>query len=262
MEVRTDPESKYREAINAKTLNDFARTNEHSLTGPIRGVALEFPGLGGGSCMGGVDAVGESTSYYALRCAHENILSAYVFTGPWSWMNDQAVRIADAVLDAIWDRYGLSPDIPVASTGGSMGGCGALLFARYSRHRISLCAANGPACDMRDMYRSHPDMPRTIFNAVAHYDCTLDEALASLSANEQVGHMPFIPYYIVHTARDEIIPIEKHSDIFVRRMRELGHRVEYKVVPDRLHCDLEPKDFYEMVDWIVDTTLKATEGAD
>ncbi len=72
------------------------RTQPHR-SGPRR--ALEFPGLGG-SCMGGVDAVGERTSYYVLRCAHENILPAYIFTAPWSWMNDQAVLIADTVLDA------------------------------------------------------------------------------------------------------------------------------------------------------------------
>ena len=98
----------YRECINKDTLNYFARTNEKVLTGPIRGVVLEFPGLGGGSCMGGVDAVGEYTAAYGLRCGRENILLAYVFTGPWSWMNDSAVKITDAVVDAIWERYGLT----------------------------------------------------------------------------------------------------------------------------------------------------------
>lgn len=68
--------------INKDTLNSFARTNEKILTGPIRGVALEFPGLGGGSCMGGVDAVGDYSAAYGLRCGHENILLAYVFSVP------------------------------------------------------------------------------------------------------------------------------------------------------------------------------------
>ena len=58
----------YQQCINGKTLNYFARTNEKSLSGPIEGVVLEFPGLGGGSCMGGVDAVGEYTAPYGLRC--------------------------------------------------------------------------------------------------------------------------------------------------------------------------------------------------
>ena len=248
--------------INRDTLNYFARTNERMLTGPIRGVVLEFPGLGGGSCMGGIDAVGENTSLYALRCAHENLLQAYVFTGPWSWMNRPAVEIADAVVDAIWERYSLSDDIPLLSTGGSMGGCGALLYARYSRHRVAACAANGPGCDMMALYKSHVDFARTIFNAVAFYDCDFDEALRSLSANEQVPYMPRIPYYIVHTSRDEVIPIEKHSDIFVRRMREAGHQVEYHVVPDRLHCDLESKDAYALFDWIIDTAKRLSPVKD
>lgn len=212
--------------------------------------------------MGGVDAVGENISTYALRCAHENILAAYVFTGPWSWMNKPAVEIADAVVDAIWERYGLAGDIPLVPTGGSMGGCGALLYTRYSRHRIAACAANGPACDMKDIYHSHPDFARTVFNAVASYDCGLEEALRSLSVNEQVDGMPHIPYYVVHTTRDEVIPIGRHSDIFVRKMRALGHDVEYKVVPDRLHCDLEPKDLYALFDWIIDTTKKLSPVKD
>ena len=149
-----------RECITRDTLNYFARTNEMTLTGPVRGVVLEFPGLGGGSCMGGVDSVGPYTATYGLRCSQENILLAYVFTGPWSWMNDQAVRIADAILDAIWDRYGLSPDIPVASTGGSMGGCGALTvgLTRPDLYQgiIILSAANFPADAFPEQYENQP----------------------------------------------------------------------------------------------------------
>lgn len=242
----------YRECINKDTLNYFARTNEKILTGPIRGVVLEFPGLGGGSCMGGVDAVGEYTAAYGLRCGHENILLAYVFTGPWSWMNDSAVKITDAVVEAIWERYGLAEDVPLISTGGSMGGCGALLYSVYGRRKPVACAANGPACDAMDIYRAHPDFARTLFNAVAHYEMSFKEAMNSLSAIKLVDRMPKIPYYIVHTDMDDIIPIEKHSDILVQRLRERGHKVEYSVVPDRGHCDLPPKDWNAMVRWVID----------
>ena len=242
----------YRECINKDTLNYFARTNEKVLTGPIRGVVLEFPGLGGGSCMGGVDAVGEYTAAYGLRCGRENILLAYVFTGPWSWMNDSAVKITDAVVEAIWDRYGLSEDVPLISTGGSMGGCGALLYCAYGKRKPAACAANGPACDAMDIYRAHPDFARTLFNAVAHYDMSFEEAMASISPIRQVDRMPAIPYYIVHTDMDDIIPIERHSDELVRLLLERGYEVEYSVVPDRGHCDLPPKDWNAMVRWVID----------
>ncbi len=242
----------YQQCINGKTLNYFARTNEKSLSGPIEGVVLEFPGLGGGSCMGGVDAVGEYTAPYGLRCAHANILLAYVFTGPWSWMNDSAVRIADAVVDAIWERYQLAEDIPLISTGGSMGGCGALLYARYGKRAPTACAANGPGCDAMALYRGHPDFARTLFHAVAHYTCSFEEAMRSLSAIHQIDHMPRIPYYIVHTDMDDIIPIQQHSDILVSLLREKGHNVTYNIVPDRGHCDLPAQDWNAMVRWIIE----------
>lgn len=241
----------YKQSINKDTLNYFARTNEKILTGPIRGVVLEFPGLGGGSCMGGENAVGEYTGAYGLRCGHENILLAYVFTGPWSWMNDCAVKITDAVVDAIWDRYQLTDDIPIISTGGSMGGCGALMYSAYGKRRPAACAANGPACDVMDIYWAHPDFARTLFNAVAHYECSFEEAMASLSPISQVDRLPDIPYYIVHTDMDDVIPIGRHSDRLVKLLRERGRNVEYSVVPDRGHCDLPPKDWNAMVRWVI-----------
>ena len=241
----------YGQCINRDTLDYFARTNEMTLTGPIQGVVLEFPGLGGGSCMGGVDAVGPYTGPYGLYCAHENIMLAYVFTGPWSWMNYVAVRITDAVVDAIWDRFQLADDIPLISTGGSMGGTGALLYSIYGRRTPAACAANGPACDALDMYKSAPDFTRTLFNAVAHYDCGLEEALASLSAVRLVDRMPRIPYYIVHTDMDEAIPIGKHSDVLVPMLRARGYDVTYSVVRDRRHCDLPIEDWNAMVKWVI-----------
>lgn len=249
----------YRACINKDTLNYFARTNEKMITGPIRGVVLEFPGLGGGSCMGGQSEVGEYTAPYGLRCANENILLAYVFTGPWSWMNDNAVKIADAVVEAIWDRYQLPEDLPLISTGGSMGGCGALLYSRYAKKTPTACAANGPGCDMRQLYKSHCNFTSTIFNAVAHYECSFEEALSSLSAIDQVDYMPRIPYYIVHTTMDDVIPIEKHSDILVEKLRERGHDVFYSVVPDRAHCDLPQKDWDAFIRWVINTVKAQTK---
>ena len=246
-----------RECIHKDSLNYFARTNEMVLTGPVRGVVLEFPGLGGGSCMGGVDAVGPYTDTYGLRCGRENILLAYVFTGPWSWMNDSAVRIADAVTEAIWDRYGLSDQTPLISTGGSMGGTGALLFARYARHTPTACAANGPACDAMDIYKAHPDFARTLLCAVAHYPTGFEQAMASISPLRQLDDMPDIPYYFVHTGMDDIIPRERHSDLMVEGLRKRGRDVTYRVVPDRPHCDLPAADWNDMVRWVIDHAKKA-----
>lgn len=76
----------YQQCINKDTLNYFARTNEKILTGPIRGVVLEFPGLGGGSCMGGEDAVGEYTGANGPACDAMDIYHAH------RWVICQAKR--------------------------------------------------------------------------------------------------------------------------------------------------------------------------
>ncbi len=62
---------------------------------------LEFPGLGGGSCMGGVPDISPYGHLLAPYLAEHGILLFYTFPGPWSWMNKSAVRVIDATVDAI-----------------------------------------------------------------------------------------------------------------------------------------------------------------
>ena len=143
------------------------------------------------------------------------------------------------------------PSTTAYGVSGSMGGTGALLYSIYGRRTPAACAANGPACDALDMYKSAPDFTRTLFNAVAHYDCGLEEALASLSTVRLVDRMPRIPYYIVHTDMDEAIPIGKHSDVLVPMLRARGYDVTYSVVRDRRHCDLPIEDWNAMVKWVI-----------
>ena len=91
-----------------------------------------------------------------------------------------------------------------------------------------------------------------------HYPGTLNEALDALSVIKQVEYMPRIPYYIVHTEMDDVIPVRYHSDIFVPKMRELGHEVIYKIVPDCAHCELPKHEFDELIEWVIQTAQKST----
>jgi Dipeptidyl aminopeptidases/acylaminoacyl-peptidases len=226
--------------INKDTLYYYANTNEKLIFDTIKAVAVEFPGLGGGSCLGGINAVGDYCDSYAAECAKRGILLVYCFTGPWSWMNRGAVKIANAIVDAVYERFNLADSTPLISTGGSMGGLGALMFSAYSNRKPAACAVSGPCCDAVAAYYAHPDFPRTFMCAVADYDMPLDEALKSLSPLYNVELMPHIPYYIVHTGADEVLPYEKHTMPFIEKLKALGHNVTFVYEPGRAHCDITP----------------------
>jgi len=99
-------DSKY---INAQTITSYANTNEAFLEGKVCGIVLEFPGLGGGSCFGGSVERGTYDSPETRAFAKNGIVVAYMFPGPWSWGSKAAIRMADAVVDAIIEKaYGLS----------------------------------------------------------------------------------------------------------------------------------------------------------
>lgn len=227
--------------ISKDNLHYFAATNAHLIKEDIRALVMEFPGLDGGSCLGGQTHVGDLNSGYAIRCAQRGILLVYPFVGPWSWMNDVAVNTTDMIIDAVKEKYSLPDDIPMVNSGGSMGGAGALMYTVNGKHRAVACAASGPVCDITRIHDDFPDGVCTVYRAVAHYDMPLCEALMSISPMYQLDRMPRIPYFIAHTTGDTIVPIAKNSDPFVSAMREIGHAIEYVVVPDQAHCDLGPE---------------------
>ena len=80
--------------VRAGNLSRFANTNGRLLGDKKpRGAVLEFPGLGGGSCLGGHMDNEVYETDYTRRLAEEGILAVYVALDPWSWMNRGAVRL-------------------------------------------------------------------------------------------------------------------------------------------------------------------------
>lgn len=227
--------------INKDNLQYFAATNRELIKGGIKAVVIEFPGMDGGSCLGGQTRVGELRSGYAIRCAQRGILLVYPFVGPWSWMNDVAVKTVDMVIDAVKESYGLPDDIRIVNSGGSMGGTGALMYTALGKHRAAACAANGPVCDLTRLHEDFHDGVCSVYRAVAHYEMPYGEAVKSISPLYRTDDMPWIPYFIAHTGGDTIVPIEKNSEPFVAKMRALGHVLEYIAVPDQAHCDIGPE---------------------
>ncbi len=220
--------------INKDNIVLFADTNAELIRNTPRALVMEFHGLN--YCPGVSHEVGRLGRFLAEL----DIIYAIPYYGPWDWMNDKAVKYNDEVADALFDRFGVS-DIPVVSSGLSMGGLGALVWCVYSRHRPAACAANCPVCDLPYHFTEREDLPRTIYSAFSHYDMPLEEAMKTASPLHLVERLPDIPYAVFRAENDEGVNYGMHGYLLIPAMRERGLSVERVFSPGRGHCDLSPE---------------------
>ena len=110
-----------------------------------------------------MDTLGTYDNAFTRRCAENGLVAAYMFPGPWSWMNRGAVRVTDLVIDAIADRFGLEEGkYTLVVMGGSMGGYGALMFSVGTRHKVTACLAHCPCCDPLNSFAVHSGFGLTL----------------------------------------------------------------------------------------------------
>ncbi|MBQ9151385.1 MAG: hypothetical protein IJX72_03970 [Clostridia bacterium] len=227
--------------INPATLELYCNTNAHLLTAPPVAFVLEFPGLGGGSCLGGCMDRAPYNGPLSGFLAEHGILQVYAFPGPWSWMNRGAVRMVNALVDALREKYGWTADTPWVVMGGSMGGLGALIYTASHggdpARTPTACLAHCPCVDVPDRFNCHPDIPRTFFRAVADYEMPIGTALETLSPIHRLADMPRIPYHIINDLCDELFPFEQ-MDGYVEMLRGLGHNVTYHRLDNCRHGEL------------------------
>lgn len=216
--------------IHADNLELFAYTNAH-LCKNIREIVLVFHGLGG------TGMISEDTED-AVFFAENDALYVYPYYGPWSWMNALAVRTVDRIVEVCIEKYNLSADIPVISTGGSMGGLSALAYTHNSSRTPAACAANCPVCDLPYHLTERPDLPRTIWSAFGWYEQDYEDAIKTASPLHLASTMPRVPYYIAHCDADKAVNKEAHSDKLVAVMREAKYDLTYDEIPGMGHCQL------------------------
>ena len=217
--------------INIENLRSFAYCNNGICKKPIKGIAVSFFGLGG------VTMFNEDTED-GIRFAEKGILYVVPYQNPWAWQNKQNVAYTDEIIDVLFKEYNLPENMPIVSTGGSMGGLSALVYMVYAKRTPIACVANCPVCDLPYHFTERPDLPRTLYSAFYNYDCSLQEALESASPLHLIYKMPQnSKYYIFHCEEDKAVNKEKHSDRFVVKMEE-AHNISYYAVPERGHCDL------------------------
>ena len=218
--------------INYENLGYFAYSNDKAIKGEITGVVIEFFGLG---CQAMYHNGTDTGAFYAQN----NVLYVVPYTNPWGWMNRDEVRLADEILDVLYAQLGLDENIPLISIGGSMGGLACIVYTKYAKRTPVGCVANCPVCDLPYHFTERVDLPRTLYSAFYGYDCTLDEALLSCSPLHLAKDLPPVTEYTVfHCDKDGAVNIDMHSEKFVKELSQYRH-VDYYVVHDRDHCDLD-----------------------
>lgn len=220
--------------VNYENLRSFAYSNDKICRKPVRGVVVNFFGLGDMSRFD--EDTGDGKFF-----AENGLIYLLPYTNPWAWMNRQAVAFTDEIIEVIMKQYSLSDNIPIISMGGSMGGLSALVYTRYGAKTPVACVTNCPVCDLPYHFTERPDLPRTLYSAFFDYEGTLDEALRLNSPLHLAAEMPRIDYTVFHCTADKAVNKEKHSDRFVKAMTDAGQNVTYYAVPDRGHGDLTPE---------------------
>lgn len=219
--------------ITYGTLRNFAYSNDKICTQPIKGIIVDFKGLNYR------DMIWEDDETH-IRFAGRGIIWLTPYYNPWCWMNDQAAAYVDELIDVLIDEYDLPEDIPVVSSGKSMGGLSSLLYTVKAKRTPVACVSNCPVCDLPYHFTERPDLPRTLYSAFWSYEGTMEEALRANSPLHLADRMPDIDYHIFHCEEDKAVNKQLHSDKFVEAMKK-NHRVSYYAVPERGHCDLTPE---------------------
>ena len=214
--------------MNDALLSQVAWIGDKYVYGPVRGVILQFSGLGATGMKGGADPM-------ELEWGQAGGLVVLPYHDPWAWMNPQTVAFYDEVVAGLFARYDMAPETPVIATGGSMGGHGALLYTLLADRPIAACAVNCPVCDLPFHYTERPDLPRTMHHAYGSYG-DISEALTAHSPLHQAAHLPDIPYLIIHGDQDTAVGKAQHSDKLVHALKALGRRVDYWEQPGMGHC--------------------------
>ncbi|MDR0709594.1 MAG: prolyl oligopeptidase family serine peptidase [Spirochaetaceae bacterium] len=225
---------------------DAAFIGSSFVKGKIRAVVTHFHGSGW---------VGDKTTMDVdeLELAYNGGLMVFPFYGPWAYMNRKARTLIGETIDLVYQEHGLDDSVPLIITGHSMGGQGALIYARYSGRKPAAVVAKWPLTDLRHTLDENAEWKRTLINAYINDYDTMDEAIAENSPLEQVENMPRVPYFVIHGDADQVVAKSTHSDRFVERMREAGYDIEYIEAPGMVHSFYNDFSHYRRM---MDFTLK------
>lgn len=236
--------------ITYENLRSFAYSNDKLIKGEIKGVAIDFFGLG---CQAMYNREDTKTG---ILLAEHNILFFVPYSNPWGWMNKQEINLTDEIMDVLFEHYNLDENTPIVSTGGSMGGLCSLVYPYYAKRTPIAVVSNCPVCDLPYHFTEREDLPRTLYSAFGECEGDFYDVLYQYSPYHLASKMPDIKYTIFHCSADSAVNIDKHSEKFVSAMKENGKDITYHIVPDREHCDLGAEEYELYYKAIIDAVEK------
>ena len=240
-----------RSYIRPDNVSLFCNTNIDLLHDTPRGLVLEFPGHGGGSCLGGSMDFGPYHGDYAQKLADDRLLLCYTFPGPWSWMNRGSVRLIDLLVDTLQEIYSLTEDTPLITSGGSMGGLGSLIYTADTRHHVTACVAACPCYDVPGSLFNRESFPRSLLSAVACYDMPFEDALKTISPLHRLSDLRDVPYFITCNGQDQCFPADGMHR-FLDAMKQRGLTVTLCDMPDLPHGGFTPEVRNALTQFILD----------
>ena len=218
------------------------------LEGEIRGVMLWFHGLNG-LCRTARNQISALEAEVASRGG----LVVFPFCNPWSFLSRNEVAFVDRLIPEIYRQYQLDVHLPLVSAGQSMGGASALLYCRYGKWPVARCAALAPLCDPEDYYDhwtpARPSGCAAMHNMFDPEGGDFRDRLKEHSPLRQAEKMPRIPYLLVHSDGDDIVP-KSHSDQMVAELLRANHLVTYRQQRHFGHTALSVRDELAMADFI------------
>jgi len=217
--------------MNYENLRSFTYANDTICKKPIKGIVISFFGLGGATMYDNDFAEGE---FYAEK----GILYVVPYNNPWAWMNNQAVKYTDEIIDVLIEKYNLDDNIPVVSTGGSMGGQSALVYTAKAKRTPVACVANCPVCDVVYHFTERKDLPRTLYSSLFNEEGTLEDALKRISPLHLIDKMPKVKYHIFHCDEDMAVNIDAHSKKLIAEFDKRKYDFTFDVIERRGHCNL------------------------
>ena len=127
--------------INYDNLRNFCYSNDKLLTESVKGIVLDFKGLGFSNMF-------NSDSDDAINYAKKGIIYVIPYYNPWAWMNIQTVNFVDEIIGVLINQYNLTEsNVKIVSSGESMGGLSALVYCAYPtlirwwKENLELCAS-------------------------------------------------------------------------------------------------------------------------
>lgn len=152
-------------------------------------------------------------------------------------MNRDTLRQVAWIGGVDFREWNLPKATPIVATGGSMGGQGALIHARYAEKLVAGVAVLYPVCDVKYHYTERPDLPRSMRNAFYDYPeyPDMETILTEQSPLAQIHGLPKVPYFFVHGANDVRVHREPHSDAMVPALKSAGFDVTYVPLDDLPH---------------------------